>query len=151
MIVTAAEAASWALRPAMLEQVDREVQEQGPTAKLGLLFCGPHAQGIARQHFQQRAATLSTSEQRVLKHLQGMAERGGDTAWGVSQAVRGVTEASAKKMRLRLRRVGVVAKSRYVGYDRPNPRKAVEKWIAVRQDSEPPPVQPTLGLTEEAS
>lgn len=146
VVVTVAEASSWALREGILASVDRDLGEEGPSAAVGLLFCASHAQGIDREHYRARTADLTPNEARVLRHLQGQAAVGGDTLEGIASRLR-LSEASVRTMVRRLTDAGAVQRSRYQGVTRS--RKRAAKFRAVGEHHEPPAVQPGLGLEEE--
>jgi hypothetical protein len=146
VVVTAAEASSWALRPALLEEVDRDLGNEGASTAVGLMFCADHAAGVEREHFRARSARLTTNETRLVKHLQAHAQLGGDTVEGIAARLR-LSESSVRTMIRRLRDVHVITRSRYQGVDRAKHR--VPKWLAVSEHQEPPPVQTGLELGEE--
>lgn len=145
VVVTAGQAASWALRPALLEQVDADRASEGDTHGIGFWFCEAHAAGIAREQYQARAARLSAAEQRVLAYLQSQALAGGATVEAIAGKLR-VAESSVSKMIRHMRGMSVIAKSRYRGLNRAH--RNVDKFIAVAESHEPPAVQPRMGLSE---
>lgn len=141
VIVTAAEASSWALRPSLLEQVDRDLGTDGARAAIGLMFCPDHALGVDREHYRARTAKLTPNESKVLRYLEGQAFAGGATVEAVAGKLR-IAESSVKTMIRRLTDAGAVHKSRYQGYDRG--RHRVPKYLARGENHEPPATQPSL-------
>lgn len=145
VILTAGVAAGWALRPAILAELDRDLESEGQTHAIALEVCHSHAEGVRAAQFAARRGALSPTEERVLKRLQSQALAGGETIESLGKALR-LAEGGLKKTIERMRRAGVVARSRYRGID--SRRHQVAKYIAVRQDEAPAPVQPTLGLEQ---